>query len=205
MKTRLLFLSLSFLFFLNVNSQIIVTAPNGGQTLNPFSTYTITWMAGTSGSVAGTVSIDYSIDNGISWISIASGVSMAAKAYVWTVPNNPSAQCLIKVYNSNLNDVSNAVFTITGAGSSIVESTHNNSIKFSPNPAYDYISITNNLGDISSIKVFNSVGSLVADYAFNKQANPSVIIPVNAMSKGAYYFRVSGEGGTIMKKIIIVH
>jgi hypothetical protein len=89
----------------------ILTAPNGGETWTVNSTRSITW---NSNSFYSTVNLDYSINNGSTWIPIATGVSNTG-GYSWLVPNTPSTQCLVRASNSAntaISDVSNAVFTI---------------------------------------------------------------------------------------------
>jgi hypothetical protein len=89
----------------------ILTAPNGGETWTVNSTRSITW---NSNSFYSTVNLDYSTNNGSTWIPIATGVNNTG-AYSWLVPNTPSTQCLVRASNSAntaINDVSNAVFTI---------------------------------------------------------------------------------------------
>ncbi|MBI5573259.1 MAG: lamin tail domain-containing protein [Elusimicrobia bacterium] len=94
-----------------------VTAPNGGEKWKALSTtHTITWTAATDaeGDTL-TYQIDYSSNNGTNWTSVASGLT--GTSYNWTVPNTPSANCLVRIraYDGALYggyDQSNAVFTI---------------------------------------------------------------------------------------------
>lgn len=91
----------------------VLTSPNGAQTWNPGCSYNITWLSST---LYTTVKIDYSLDNGASWVQITSAASNNG-SYAWTVPTSitASTQCLIRISNTgnpSLNDVSNATFTI---------------------------------------------------------------------------------------------
>jgi hypothetical protein len=99
-------------FTISQNTSIIVTSPNGGESWQVGGpTHTITWAA--SGTSA-TLALEYSINNGASWISITN-VSASAGTYTWTIPNNPSTTCLVRLYdlsNSCKMDQSDAVFTI---------------------------------------------------------------------------------------------
>ena len=91
---------------------ITVTAPNGGENWVGTIPYNITW---TSQNITN-VSIEYSTDNGSSWISVISSTPASGGSYNWTVPNTPSTQCLVRISdasNASINDVSNATFTIT--------------------------------------------------------------------------------------------
>ncbi|MEY4865905.1 MAG: hypothetical protein RLY64_159, partial [Bacteroidota bacterium] len=107
---------LSFLFYSNGFSQnITVLAPNGGETLAGCSNYNIRWTAtGTSNYFY----IDYSVNNGTSWASLATNIQYNGGIFTWTVPNISSSQALIRVrdaVDTNIIDQSNAVFTITPA------------------------------------------------------------------------------------------
>ncbi len=98
-------------------STITVTSPNGGESLTAGTTHEITWAkAGTDNF--DNVKIEYSTNNGTSWVEIT--VSTANNgSYVWTVPNTPSDNCLVRVsdIDGDPADVSDAVFTITSTPS----------------------------------------------------------------------------------------
>ncbi len=94
-----------------VTASITVTSPNGGESWAAGSTHDITWT--TTGTV-GSLNIDYSTDNGSTWIPVVSGTANDG-AYSWTVPNTPSANCRVRVQEADADptDASNAVFSIT--------------------------------------------------------------------------------------------
>ncbi|MBK7956998.1 MAG: hypothetical protein IPK03_02135 [Bacteroidetes bacterium] len=90
---------------------ITVTAPNGGESWNVGSSKNITW----NSAVVNYVKLEYSVNGGGAWITIAPAVLASSGSYSWTIPNNPSANCLIKITdtsNTALFDVSNSVFSI---------------------------------------------------------------------------------------------
>ncbi|HLF13318.1 MAG TPA: T9SS type A sorting domain-containing protein [Bacteroidota bacterium] len=89
---------------------ISVDAPNGGETWYAGSNRDISW---TSASVGGVV-IDYTTDQGLNWIWIASQPSTGS--YDWLVPNTPSTQCQVRIRSAEdagVGDISDAVFTIS--------------------------------------------------------------------------------------------
>jgi hypothetical protein len=76
------------------------------------SVQNITWS--TSGSI-NKINIDYSIDSGNVWTSVATNISNSG-SYSWTVPTTPSTNCLVRVSDAadgNPTDSSNATFTIS--------------------------------------------------------------------------------------------
>jgi hypothetical protein len=92
---------------------ITIGSPNGGENWPVGSTQNINW---TSGGTSGTVKIDYSTDNGSTWIAVIASTPDDG-THSWTVPNTPSANCLVRVADTDGNptDQSNAVFTISQA------------------------------------------------------------------------------------------
>ncbi|MBM2813578.1 MAG: hypothetical protein HW421_340 [Ignavibacteria bacterium] len=77
------------------------------------STQTLTWVS----ADVDKVTLKFSTDGGINWSTIATNYNARAGALTWKVPYIPSNNCLIKIIDtkkSNLNDVSQFPFTITG-------------------------------------------------------------------------------------------
>ncbi len=94
---------------------IEVTEPNGGETWVVGTTQTVTW---TSDNIS-TVAIDYSTDDGTSWLPVVSSVPASGGSYQWSVPATPSTQCRIRISSAvdpTVSDMSDAVFTIEQPG-----------------------------------------------------------------------------------------
>ena len=70
-----------------------VVAPNGGETLVVASSKDITW---TSSIASSTVKLDYSTDAGKTWLAIAASTPNDG-SFTWTIPNQPSKNCLVRV------------------------------------------------------------------------------------------------------------
>ena len=90
----------------------VVTAPNGGETWYAGEVRNITWTPATFFS--STVNLEYSLDGGSTWVSIATGQTNNG-TYAWTLPNVNSASALIRVINSTNTayyDVSDALLTL---------------------------------------------------------------------------------------------
>lgn len=94
---------------------IVITSPNGGEVWQGCTTQTITWNnSGTSDFY----SIDYSINGGSTWTSIATFYNTTSGEYDWDVPNLQSTNVLIRVQDSNniaIQDISNISFSITAS------------------------------------------------------------------------------------------
>jgi|GEM_PF-1429530 len=97
-------------FFIVTPASITITTPNGGESWAVGSYHNITW---TSSGTVGNVKIEYSTDNGSSWINIAASTANDG-SYNWTIPDNPSDNCLVRVTDTDdyPSDVSDAMFFI---------------------------------------------------------------------------------------------
>jgi hypothetical protein len=108
-----------------VNPGIQVTSPNGGETWHAGTEQTIYWSSlGTSGSMT----IEYSDNNGNNWIVIEA-ITPDDGSYSWETPNVPGAEYLIRVTDSDgdPSDVSNQVFSILDPNNPVISNPHVNS------------------------------------------------------------------------------
>lgn len=92
-----------------VNEEIVVTHPHGGEKFVPNENQRIRWDANPD---AGTFDLSYSLNNGSSWTSIATGLSADARFYDWTVPTAITNEALIKVERGATVGESDTTFTI---------------------------------------------------------------------------------------------
>ena len=93
---------------------ITVTSPNGGEVLYVGLTKNITWLS--VGGV-GNVKIEYSTDNGTTWIEIVASTENNG-TYAWIVPDAVSNTCLVRISEAEVgdpSDASDAIFSITSA------------------------------------------------------------------------------------------
>lgn len=99
---------------------VILTAPNGGESWNNSgSPHNITWTTNATTKPVTSVVLQYSINNGTSWLPIATLTGNPA-TYAWTVPHEtvakPSSKVRVTLRNGSASigtDMSDAVFTIT--------------------------------------------------------------------------------------------
>jgi hypothetical protein len=99
--------------------RVFVTSPNGGESLVADTAHNITWI--TTGTIAN-VKLEYSTDNGTNWTVIIASTPNDG-SHPWTVPNQPSNQCLVRISDaaaSNTSDTSDAVFTIYEPGTETI-------------------------------------------------------------------------------------
>jgi hypothetical protein len=110
---------------------VTLLTPNGGEIWKVSSTQTITW---TSVNVSN-VMLEYSTDNGTFWTTIIASVPASSGAYSWNIPNTPTVLALVRISDVSdalVNDVSDAVFTISQPWQSVSSGTnhHLNDVSF---------------------------------------------------------------------------
>lgn len=88
-----------------------VTFPNGGETFTTGTTQNVTW---TSFMVPGNVNVEYSVDGGVNWFTIAADTANDGSE-PWLVPGIPTTEGRVRVSSvdePSCNDVSDSNFTI---------------------------------------------------------------------------------------------
>ena len=95
---------------------ITVLVPNGGEVWEASTAQQITWRTDGDTGVS-TVSIDYSLDNGATWLPVTASTPDDG-VFDWDIPVADSTLCLVKVSSEggSYSDVSDDTFTITPAG-----------------------------------------------------------------------------------------
>jgi hypothetical protein len=100
------------MFTISPIPNITVVAPNGEEEWGIGYDHTITW---TSINTSGGVKIEYSIDDGDNWSEVIASIPDTG-SYLWTIPNDPSDSCLIKISDTNTAgspaDTSDSLFAI---------------------------------------------------------------------------------------------
>ena len=94
-----------------IMDEIKLTYPNGGEGLTPNNNSIIHWE--TYGNT-GNFNLDYSIDNGTNWSSIATNLGGGQREFNWIAPNTVTDNALVRVTRGALQDVSDTTFTIVG-------------------------------------------------------------------------------------------
>ncbi|HEA29374.1 MAG TPA: T9SS type A sorting domain-containing protein [Leeuwenhoekiella sp.] len=90
------------------NAALSLVYPNGGNILEVGKTQRITWE---STSINNTIDVEFSSNNGISWSDIAT-VSADLEYYDFTVPNQISDSCLIRISGEGISDTSSNTFSV---------------------------------------------------------------------------------------------
>ncbi len=132
-----------------------LTAPNGGEVLTAGETVAVTWSS--TGSIDA-VGLEYSIDNAVNWSTMETAIADSG-SYDWTVPETPSAACVVRVRvaaDSAVFDDSDAVFSIESSGQpSITVVSPNGRESLTVGSHYDIAWTT--VGDIGSVQLEYSI------------------------------------------------
>ncbi|MFP3872443.1 MAG: S8 family serine peptidase, partial [Candidatus Aenigmatarchaeota archaeon] len=108
----------------NTAPSVNLTRPDGGETFTPGTTETIWWNMSDSEDANTDLTVDlyYSNDSGGSWNTIDTGIAGTAdpNSYDWTVPNDPSTNCLVRV---NVTDTNGATSSDQSASTFTIENT----------------------------------------------------------------------------------
>ena len=161
----------------------VVTAPNGGETWYAGEVRYITWTPATFFST--TVNLEYSLDAGSTWVSIATNQTNNG-SYSWTLPNLNSASALIRVSNygnTSYNDVSDALLTlrpyvrlITPNGGNQLGSCTQTTISFEKAPTYTAFNIEYSIDNGTTwiaIQTNQTYSSTVNNYNWSIPNTPS--------------------------------
>lgn len=93
-----------------------VIYPNGSESFAPSGSETITW---DNAGITGNQTVEYSLDNGVTWTVISSTVPAATTRLAWSVPVGNTSTALIRVTSGSITDVSDNTFKIFGTASGL--------------------------------------------------------------------------------------
>ena len=97
----------------SIPKSLDLTFPIGGENLQANSQYNITW----DYNNVDNISIEYSIDDGLTWVLLTSNIPTTHQSYLWTTPTTPSYLCRVRIkeVNGTFVDISDQNFTINNS------------------------------------------------------------------------------------------
>ncbi|MHC1626698.1 MAG: hypothetical protein ACXQTN_05115, partial [Methanoculleaceae archaeon] len=175
----------SGLFTIAERDTINVLSPRGGETWYRFSHHDIQWSAGPDVG-AGPVDLDYSTNGGTSWMAITSGIPIASGSYDWTLPDEDSSNCLVRVIqpSSGVSGQSPTAFTIAPPTFTVT----------SPSGGESWY-----LGDLETVTwtyTTGITGNVDIDYSTSGVSGPWAEIAANQPNSGSYPWTVPNDGST---------
>ena len=172
--------------------EITVQTPNGGEKWQVGTSQDINW----NSSGVTNVKIEYSTNNGSSWINIISSTPNN-DSYSWTIPNTPSANCRVRISdasNSSVSDESDNLFVIEIAGEQAAEFKNKG----------DYIEVPNSSTLTSSnfsIEFWLKVKQLGDP---NAAGGEQTILDMRGNNNTGFNFRLAGTGYPISLFAIVL-
>lgn len=188
---------------------ITVISPGNGEIYKSGTQQFITWKSGGIDSVK----VEYSTDNGNTWLLVSEKTGAADGYIPWTVPNTLSTQCKIRVTSVNspaVSDESDDVFIISDV-TSVTESTEpvNNYIVLQnyPNPFNPVTSIRFSIPADAyiNLSVYNSIGELVLELinGYTTAGLHEAIFNATGLSSGTYYYTLRSGNFRLTKKMVV--
>ena len=98
-----------YIIYEYIKDEITITYPIGGEGLIPYRAEFIHWDAYGS---HGNFDVEYSLDSGISWISIGAHVNGSLRLKQWPIPNSISGEVLVRVSRDGISGQSSEIFSI---------------------------------------------------------------------------------------------
>jgi hypothetical protein len=187
---------------------LTATYPNGGEDLKVDSTYDITWA---SNGTSGNVHIEYSTNNGGSWSDVIASTTDDG-THPWTIPNEPSDSCLVKVSDTDgdPSDESDSLFTISPPSAVPLEGVPEDySMSVSRVSANNKFEIIYAVPKRASIKlgIYDIIGKKIEEISEESAAGfYSIEIDMKGKPAGAYFIRIEANGNEFSKthKVLVV-
>ncbi len=162
---------------LSGTSSLTLLSPNGSEQIAGGTTYNITW--NNTGTISSVV-IEYSINNGSTWLGVSPPNAGNTGSYQWLVPMVASGQCLARVKNaddSSVYDVSNETFEIYESTLTLL----------SPNGSQ----ILAGGSDYNITWSFTgTVGGVMIEFSIDNGSTWSEVYPPNVGNTGSYHWLV---------------
>jgi hypothetical protein len=169
-------------FTIVLPASITITSPNGGESWEAGSARKITW---SNAGTVGDVKIEYSTDNGTNWTTIVVSTDNDG-SYTWTVPDNPSDNCLVRITridgDEGISDVSDAAFSIVPSSSPFIAVHSPNGGERLTLGSTHKITWTST-GDVGNVKI---------EYSSNNGTSWTKIV-ASLFNNGSYDWTVSGN------------
>ncbi len=184
------------------------TTPREGDVFNAASDIKLRWFTPATLSF----DVEYSLDNGANWTTIASAVSSAAGNIDWSIPQIPATteEALVRATWNGQDDMVygiSGMFTIQTA-TSVEEATEFTVGTAYPNPFSEETTVEFYLPESSqvTIEMFDNKGTLVQTVAadeFMAQGLNMVTVEANELAAGVYFIQITAGDNQQMQEVII--
>ncbi|MBI3195006.1 MAG: choice-of-anchor B family protein [Ignavibacteriae bacterium] len=142
---------------IKIQPQLHLLVPNGGEVWQIGTLQTISW----SSLLVDSITIELSVDNGTTWMTIATNANASSGSYLWTVDGAGTTTALIRLLNAadtTLIDQSNAVFEMPLLAVSVL-------------PSWKLVSVPARFGNELIGNIFTGAASEAFKYAGGYDTN----------------------------------
>ena len=181
-----------------LGAPLALTSPFGGEEWNACSVHNITWAS----NGISNVKIEFSVNGGNTFTTVASSVPAIPGSYSWTIPNTPSTSCRVRISdesNSQVNDSSRYNFAISFAVGQ--RNLPEPDITISPNPSAGHVRVQSEKL-ITRITVLNPAGMVILLKDCNAR---ELSIDLSDLASGLYFLLLSSADGSATRKLVIKH
>ncbi len=188
--------------------QLDLLTPQGGEELTGNSEFMISWES----EIIDNIKIEYSTDNGQTWIVEDASVAASDSVYLWTVPNINADSCFIKLSVSGLPNSSSTNTTPFSIQKAVSVEENNlildDEISIFPNPVGDegFVSISSELIDENecSIEIFDIKGNKLdlINKPVNKGDNNTIEVNLSELDGSIYILKLKCSDKTFIRKFI---
>lgn len=155
--------------------------------------------------------LQLSVDGGLNWTTIEENVNALKQNWDWKLPNINSENAVLRaIYDNkaNLEYARSGVFAISASGASSVENFSANVEEPYPNPFSDETTVKFNLSEFAnvSVEVYNTAGAVMATVVNNQPYSAgahSVTWKAGDIAAGVYYVKITVDGTTVTKEVIL--
>jgi cyclophilin family peptidyl-prolyl cis-trans isomerase len=177
-----------------------LTAPMGGESLAWNDEFQITW----DSEIASTVKIEFSSDNMESWSSVTNSTPAGNGSYTWTIPQEASNQCYIKLSVPGLPDyysVNPMPFTVSEFVGTPEMLDENLNFTFYPNPVGNSLKIEIEHEVIASpyLEIYDMNGKLILSQRLDSS---QPMINVSELGDGLYLMKLSTPKTSSFQKFL---
>jgi hypothetical protein len=182
---------------------LVLTNPNGGNMLDPRVPFNITW---TSSNISN-LNIEFTINGGVQWLTVASNVPATNLSYTWTIPNTPSGTCKVRVSNAadpTEKDESDSYFTIKDVAS-LSDLTDDKTRFVYPNPSKGVLNFEfpANIGGALTVTIYSPSGQIV--HSENLEGKTQIYLGKSELPGNGIYFVALSDGAKTWRQKLVLN
>ena len=190
---------------------LALTAPTKGQNFNPGTKTLIRW----NSTGVSRFNLEYTVNAGLEWLTIANDVQASTRQYNWTVPNVNSTNVMVRAVNSNNSCLVFSHTEMFSIGTTNVEEEELPTVtgfgiaSITPNPVTNDAKVRINLATDAtvSISIYDILGNKVMDITSTEMLSAgshSIGFSAAELTSGVYVVRMQAGTAVFNKEFVKV-